>query len=83
MNTPTSNEIDANNVYADEQQRNQEEDTSIQLGNAEIKGENTSFVVNQENEKIKEEEKERQKIINQGTSRLLLVSSYSHSSRIQ
>ena len=73
MNSPTSNEIDSHNVYTDDQQRNQEEDTSIQLGNAEIKGEPSTFVINQENEKVKEQEKERQKILNQGSYRCFWI----------
>lgn len=58
-----SHEIDANNVYMDEQ-RNHEEDTSIQLGS--VKEEDSSFVVNQEAAKEKELEKERQKALNNG-----------------
>jgi hypothetical protein len=66
MNSPTANENDTHNVYMDEQ-RNQEEDTSIQLGNNSESKEDSTFVVNKESEKEQKEkiiEKERQKVLN-------------------
>jgi hypothetical protein len=61
MNSPTAND-DSHNGYQDEQ-RHQEEDTSIQLGNSESK-EDTYVKETEKEQKEKIIEKERQKVLN-------------------